>query len=52
MFVGSVCIFISYGSRGLPASQGQPGSLGSSFSSLPGDAAELKECVNTAQFVI
>lgn len=24
----------------------------SSFSSLPGDAAELKECVNAAQFVI
>lgn len=24
----------------------------SSFSSLPGDAAELKECVRTAQFVI
>lgn len=40
------------GSEGWVASQGQPGSSSSSFSSLPGDAAEPKECVNTVQFVI
>lgn len=52
---GWACVFMGTFhkvSRG-PSGQSRSARVSSSsFSSLPGDAAELKECVSTAQFVI
>lgn len=52
---GWACVFMGPFHEGSLGPSGQSRSArvsSSSFSSLPGDAAELKECVNVAQFVI